>query len=287
MPHPRSGKRSYDAERITAEFTPGQLVIGICVTLLLALMLFLLGIPVGKYQRYSDTETANVETPPPANGSGGGGQIGVEPPQEAPTTNARPGQPRPFRPTPFPGEDRTPPGEGTAVPESGAAPAAPTPPEMPEAPAPPSSPEAGGTQAAGGSPAGGSPAGGSPAGESQAGESQAGETPASPAAGNDIDAELSPSAPPIAASAPPVQRPAERGAWGVQVGAFTRESQAQDLRAQLLDREGLRPEIVRSEDGAYFRVIFVGYETRAAAQAVADELKREAAFSGAWVRALQ
>ncbi len=270
MPHPRSRKRSYDAERITAEFTPGQLVIGICVTLLLALMLFLLGIPVGKYQRYSDADTAAVEVEPPAGGPASTGQIGVEPPREEGAQGARPGQPRPFRPTPFPGENRPPTAEDASGATAGEAPGTPAPaeppapPEMPEAPAPPIAP---------------APPETSPPPASQ--------SPAPPAARNDIDADLSPEAPPIATAPPPVQRPTGRGAWGVQVGAFTRESQAQDLRAQLLDREGLRPEIVRSEDGAYFRVIFVGYETRAAAQAVAEELKREAAFSGAWVRSLQ
>ena len=49
-----------DPDRLTAEFTSGQLVIAICVTLLFTLSVFLLGVCVGKYQKYGTLQTKEI-----------------------------------------------------------------------------------------------------------------------------------------------------------------------------------------------------------------------------------
>ena len=53
---------SRDGDKLTAEFTSGQLVIGICVSLFVMLVSFLLGVLVGRYDGARSAQKAAGES---------------------------------------------------------------------------------------------------------------------------------------------------------------------------------------------------------------------------------
>jgi septal ring-binding cell division protein DamX len=143
----RKTKSVLDRERYTADFTSGQLVIAICSLLVAALLCFLLGVIVGRYERAGErTRTTAVAEETPAV---------VTPPAPAPVPATPPPTPQPVsKPTPAPVE-RTEPAEPIVepvAPPQTASPVqqneeekqiliAPLPDELEQAPAPAAAPQ--------------------------------------------------------------------------------------------------------------------------------------------------
>lgn len=295
MPAPNKNKWHLDGDRLTAEFSSGQLVIAICVSLFIALTCFLLGVLIGRYdgtQRIARQET----TPLPASAStvpGAGQGVQTSPRQDLlqqrpePVKKAAPAVP------PAPRESRTmsplkdlgplpPPPQNTQEaeapiplikqPQQETAPAAQETPATPEAqilavaPAPQASP---------------------PAETPRVMEPISPEPAASPAQAE--PAPLTAPAPSPEVTVGPVSAgtataPAERGAFGIQVAAFSsanREAAALEFQRRMRDNAGLHSEII--SDDKYSRVVIVGYKDRVSASAACNELKKKAGFADAFV----
>lgn len=87
----------------------------------------------------------------------------------------------------------------------------------------------------------------------------------------------------------PTQSSKSRGAFGIQVGAFTgpnRSERAKSFQAKVKKEHGLSTEIIPSKDGVHHRVIVTGFKDKSSAEKKAAELRIKKDFKDAFVRAL-
>ncbi len=296
----RYGNR--DGEKLTAEFTSGQLVIGICVSLFVALVCFLLGVLVGRYDGARTPVKTAVEAPqPPATPPPAGVQMtpntdavggAFAPGSTAPTAEHAPwpaGRVTEMQPLPSPTQPAAEGEQPVAISKDAAAgdPAAQgspagvtvTPPAevasaAPTTPAPASSTPPAPVAAAPASPgAATSPAATAPATTAPANE------PGEP------DMFMPPVAAPAAgAKATDKAAAAKGGKFSIQIAAFHgagREAAAQAFVRRAKGTAGLTPQIV--VDAQRARVLLTGYKDRAAAAAACAELRKKPGFADAFV----
>jgi len=306
-----------DGDKLTAEFTSGQLVIAICVSLFVALVFFLLGVLVGRYDRPHTMAENPVATQPAQETMAPGApeQTGVqtspnagaaEPVQRAPWST---GRVREMDPLPSPTEGATDLEKPVAIPKP-----------SPEG-------EAGSRLQPDAVTASTPGSEGSPdtAAEAPKTESLSAPTlsePQTPSASSDQKATSTTpatSAPGIldepAIAMPPITNPGGakgevkagpagkpamepgktepqvappgRGKFGIQVASFpggNREASAQTYKNQLKSKEGVNAEIVM--DGQYARVIITGYKDKASAAAACAEFRKKPGLEKSFVRAL-
>lgn len=304
--------RSRDEEKLTAEFTTGQLVVAICFFLFFALTCFLLGILVGKYQGYPEqtieqmaaretqqsptTPEPKPEATPAATPTASGTQAAPRS-DLLPRRNEGAATSTPSRYTPRdqrggPRVTELPPLPAPPAPLSPAQPplrvtrpaspttTSPSPPaSAASAPAAPSATAAAATATP--------PAPAAPAEEKPAPPLL---TPSSPPPGPPAaytpDFELEPAAA-VAAAANASVTPASAGRFAIQLAAFMGDDRKQRAESYLSDvKKGdtSNAEIAVSEDGQYHRVVIAGFPDRAAAQAACDTLKKKKGFEGVFVR---
>jgi cell division protein FtsN len=289
MPGLDKTKWQASSDKLTAEFTSGQLVIAICVSLFFMLTCFLLGVLVGKADRSLRTTEVRVETPAPApapnasapgrNPSGGAsGGTQTYPRTEALTRqgSADAATGRYTR-----AEERT----GPRVTELAPLPSRNEPPVASEPPVKiAKAPEAQETA--------------SPAVQSLTSAL----TPLDPPSEAEPTASVPLAAPPgvlptpsgAPAPSPPVAidaptSTAARGGFGIQVAAFSgaarKQKGAESLR-QLKARAGPTAQLESADDGRYYRVMITGFKDRASANAACAEWRRKPGFTDAFVRPL-
>ena len=288
--------RSRDEEKLTAEFTTGQLVVAICFFLFFALTCFLLGILVGKYQGYPDQPAermASMEAPaqtpepdkkpenkdpeapakagaqtsprtdllPPRRETGAAGAPSRYTPRDQ-RSGPRVTEMSPLPAPPAPLNPNQPPLRVTRTPAASTAdttaPPTPAATTAPTAPPPPEN--------------GPKPAPTTPFLTPSDPPDTPAPQPYSP------DPELEPAA---AAAASP------GGAFGIQLAAFVGANRKQQAETYLnLVKQGDAPnaQIMISPDGQYHRVVMAGFPDRAAAQDACVELKKKKNFAEAFVR---
>lgn len=306
-----------DGDKLTAEFTSGQLVIAICVSLFVALVFFLIGVLVGRYDR-PHTMAENpiaAQTAQEAVATGAPEQTGVqtspnaaaaEPVQRAPWST---GRVRDMEPLPSPTEGATdlgkpvaiskpsPEGEAESLIKSEAmTTAGPSSEGSPDVVAEPAKTGSASTTTAGGAAA-------PPVSPDQAA------TPVTPAAKTpavleEPDIAMPPITGPVNANGEttagktakpaagsektePKAAPTGRGKFGIQVASFpggNRQASAQTYKNQLKSKEGVNAEIVM--DGQYARVIITGYKDKASATAACAEFRKKPGLEKSFVRAL-
>jgi cell division protein FtsN len=289
--------RSRDEEKLTAEFTTGQLVVAICFFLFFALTCFLLGILVGKYQGYP-------EQPPER-------MAAQEAPAQTPAQDTKPENKAPAAPAKAgaqtsPRTDLLPPRRETGAAEapsrytprdqrSGPRVTEMSPLPAPPAPLNPNQPPLRVTR---------TPA--APTAETTAPPTTAATTapPAAPPPATEPTPAptpplLTPSDPPDTPSPPPAYTPdpelepaaaaaaSAGGLFGIQLAAFVganRKQQAETYLNMVKQGDAPNAEIMISADGQYHRVVVAGFADREAAQNACAELKKKKNCAEAFVR---
>ncbi len=274
----RSDNRK-DGNLLTAEFTTGQLVVAICLSLFVAMACFGLGILVARVDPSFEQNTSGPEISreqPP----------GETITYEMPAFGQTPAQPEP-RPRDTEAQ-RTPETPPPRSPFMDSEPRLTTlPPLSPQRPA--TSPVAAPTR--------------------PPREGDAEHTPPSDAA-QDAVAAQKPPAPatppretvvpmltPIDPVEPPLPTPVspqnavrrDRGKFGVQLAAFSgndRRARAETFQRRVREQLNVESEIIPSDDDVHHRVVVVGYSTRESANAACTELRRKAGLNEAFVRPL-
>jgi len=300
---------------VNAEFTPGQIVVGICVLIFAAIIFFLAGVLVGRH----DPNAAQVidTTAPPA--------IVTETPttRPAPKPELPPVQTAAVTPTPSP---VPPPIAPAADLKKEPAPLGPRsvdlPPlssakssnrtvEVPVEMAPPLVPEVSTTKTDTKTPSKTAteslpPLPGSTKAESTDEKSQAATKTATKPAVGYLEAELADEllesiggpensaakpAPATKTAAAPVAKSAATGSsrgYAIQVGSFsreTREEQANSVKSSL-EAVGLTAEVRPTKDKSMYRVLVVGFPDRASAIKALDDLKQRPGFEKAFIQDL-
>ncbi len=312
MPMPKSNKDRGERQRLTAEFTTGQLVAAICVSLFFALTCFLLGIFVGKYdsslhppktihadadnpaqEDAQEDQSASARTSEPARqGTQVTPRADLIRPKDKPAGNANASTLRPHPNAKASGGPRItelPPLPPTRAPIRPAA--LPTriskpqnrgdvptrvrivPNRVPAVKKPPArEPE--------------------PVKEAKLPSPSTSPvpnpTPAPPPP--TVEPRVKEKAP-VTAAEPPKLPPAAASltGWGIQLAAFLGDDRAQkagDFRRRLKENAGIDAEIVVSQGAKSHQIVVVGYTGRKEADAACAELRKKAAFESAWVRAL-
>ncbi len=297
MPPSSKNKWHLNGDRLTAEFSSGQLVIAICVSLFIALTCFLLGVLVGRYDgtaRIARQEESRTIAPLAESADAGRGvQISpredlIQPPPEDPERKTPAPAPRAIRtlsplkdldPLPPPPQSareaeapipvaRPAPVDDSAVrpaPDPAADASSPKPVDVAAATSPPTSPPAQET-----------------ATPPIPAERDIAVPPPDPASVLTVD----PVAVEVGAKSTPIP-PSERGAFGIQVAAFTganRDAAAAEFQRRLQENAGLHAEII--SDQQYARVVIVGYKDRVSANAACVEMRKKPGFADAFVRPL-
>jgi len=306
MPSPKNHRRDAGSDKLTAEFTSGQLVIGICVTFFLAAFCVMVGILIGKYDpslqhpqdagrtaktaaRVQEKDRAvrapsaseGIQTTPRTN------MLKPEDEMPAKTPTAREGsgpehQERPGRRVflpPLPTVRNSTPVPDAPVRLSPSDGAESTVSRVQIAPLSEALAERVLSEAA--------PAPSDPG--PQAAPAIASERADSAEEGVGGPEAVLPQEPQAETAAVLPETPPARGNFGIQAASFSgheRERKAADFKRRLKENAGLDSEILNSEDGQYCRVVIIGYETRASASAACAELKQKAGFADAFVRAL-
>jgi cell division protein FtsN len=319
--NPREKQRP-KSKRLTAEFTSGQLTIGICTFLLVGCVTFVLGIVVGKYQReYSPnsvpprveeiapthdeptkdkdvSSSANTPAPDPS------------PPasSETPKTKAEaPSGPQGIQTSPrldsmIPKKTSpevvavAPAKENTQLPPPALSPGETKQKKPRSRSLPPLGPD----------PSGSVPPS-TPSTASQATVAKATTAPFKvvplPKAEekNDRPKKASPEKSPKpttvakqsvkkeAKPAPAKPAAAKLGKFGLQVAALAgekRAAKAEECQRRLKEHAGYDSVVLKSDDGKYHRVVVPGFADRATAAAALKKLKAKAGFSDAWIREL-
>lgn len=284
-----------NSDKLTAEFTSGQLVIAICVSLFFMLTCFLLGVLVGKYDHSLKTPgtvvAGRLETQPPAPSD-----TSSAPPadnaardsgaQTYPRTDALTRQTNPAAPSPYTRrEERSGPRitELPPLPSKRETPPAPEPPikvakepsaqeTTPPAPQPPAIAQVPLTPI-------------DPPMETMP-PGSAGVTPPAVAA-PPAEAKPVPPTAPEKPAPPAVEKPAVKGKFGIQVAAFsgsTRKQKADECLKTLKANPEWGAQLVSVDDGKYYRVMIKGFPERAAANAACTALRQKPGFSDAFVR---
>lgn len=256
-----------DNERYTADFTSGQLVIAICGLLLAALLCFLLGVSVGRYERGVERsrmaavaddvaseamESVPAAAPPaarvsePAAPAAAPAKPPVAVPVAVPVTPPPAAKPEP---TPTPAAKAEP----TPTPAASPVPAA-----IPPVAAPEPLPEAATTVA-----------------EPEIHIAPMPDQTARPAATPPTPAPT----PPAATSPAPAASGATR--YGIQLAAFGDIENARKARERLLANTELEADLV--EAGKWIRVIIGDYKERKDAEAACAELKQRPGFRDCYV----
>lgn len=284
-----------EGEKLTAEFTSGQLVIAICVSLFVALVCFLLGVLVGRYDRahrLAETPAPIEETSPSVPVPSAPVQTGVQTSprtESVETTSATQHSPwsagrvRDMEPLPSPTEGSTELEKPVAIPkpavEGEAAPAVAVPPApsaeaaKPEVPATPPAPVTAPALA--------------PGTPGTLDEPEIAMPPITATASTDAAKQPGQNGKPSTGDGKKTERTAGRGKFGIQVAAFQgggREAAAQAFKSQLKSKEALDAEIVM--DGQYARVIITGYKDKASAAAACAEFRKKPGLDKSFVRAL-
>jgi len=306
------------ADKLTAEFTSGQLVIAICVSLFFALTCFLLGVLVGKYDNSLRAPDLTAQAPAaPGASETMPAPLGdilakqkAEGVQQSPRTDLRPNHSRrktsrdsrtenPFTPR----DERS----GPRVRDM-----APLPPPGAES-APPSAPpfrvtipaeaDTASEKETIASMSSASP----PVSETTtdtpvsdvaaplAPETTASSTTAEPPKDSSPLPLLQPVQPPdettlLSPAMPAAAPPAEtKGKFCIQLASFRgseRQAKAEEHRRLLKQQAGIDSELLILENDEYCRVVIGGYTSRAAANAACMELRKKAGFADVFVRAL-
>ncbi len=281
MPQRNSSRYDDDEDKLTAQFTPGQLIIGICVSLFVLLAAFLLGVLVGKYDRsLKETATPAADTViaggqgvqvsprvpepvslPPAPDRATADQPPDTPVVDLPPLPATPDvdetqpaeEPPPAPPAAAPDESDVsvePPPQDVAAPTAAAAPSPPPPALVPLEP-PPEEP---------------------PAAEEPAAVAEAAPPP--------------PPTPPPA----PVQAATEAvpTGYGVQVVSLTGDRRIEGAAScqSKLKAQGWESVILQYNEGQSYAVVVVGFADRAAALAARDALRQQKEFKDCFVKTL-
>jgi len=313
MPSSRRSRAYQDNDSPIAELTSGQLVIGICVFLFVALTCFLAGVLLGK------RDPSFREAAQPGIAEAGINREGV---QRSPRPDVlRSGEPAEALDPYTTPEERSGP-RVTEVAPPGAPPAAPVriervaeaAPEPPERPVTVRTPEPGQEPASAPEPATDAE---TPAPDR---EQVAQVTPPPPPPRETTPAEGRPvqlqgSAPPIAPpadpaptrrepapepaapqAAPPAPAPAAapaatggRGAYGIQVASFIstdRASRAEAESQRVRQETGMQTAVYPSPDGSIYRVYIVGYPDKPSATAATQELRRRDGYADAFPQEL-
>lgn len=284
-----------DAKLLTAEFTTGQLVVVICVSLFVAMACFGLGILVARVDpAFESSETAPAPDPDavapetvtyemPAFA-----QAPVEPSPRPQNTEAQrtPESPPPRSPF-MDNEPRlttlpplSPQRQGTAPIAAPSRPPRTAPADEPDAAAGPETPE---TEA--------------PAAEPHAQTSEvasaAPATPEAPSPEAQVP-QLTPIEPveePVMLTpvSPQTELHRDRGSFGIQLAAFSgsdRRARAESLQRRIGEQLNLDAEIIPSDDDMFHRVVVVGFSDREAANVACSELRSKPGLSEAFVRPL-
>lgn len=316
MPSPRRGRSLSGGDKLTAEFTSGQLVIGIVCALFFCVVCFMLGILVGKtdpsLQAVTQDSPPAATTPPApaatATTKPAGGAVGT---QQSPRTDGlRPHSTQQAKPTelaPLPSASasggpvrvarETPATETTRTRiDTPAAPAqqAPAAATTPATPAPPAAtPASEPTQTAAATPSTmpATPTPATPTAPTPAAPA-APTTPAAPVAITPVvpaDPVLAPATPTAAPTTQSAASSARGGAFGVQIaslGGADRQAKANAFIQKFKQDTGLDAQAIPSEDGQLLRIVVGGYPNRQAADAACAELKKRPGLGDAFVRAL-
>ncbi|MBI2424501.1 MAG: SPOR domain-containing protein [Candidatus Hydrogenedentes bacterium] len=317
MPKLKQPKNPFFLEKLTEEFTSGQLVVGICFTLFIVMTAFILGYFVGHVDRplTAPVQTADkvteipVAPADPAKTAPDKGKDKAEGKQTSPklvkdapeeeskmakaATNPPPqqsgisqiGKPRVTELPPLPSPQQQ--AAATGAPVTVTKVPLPLPGEAAPVTADPAALPAPGEAEATAPAAAADPAGGGAKPVQVADTAPAVAVPAVPEDGE---------APPLEALAPAADSMPSgasaggaRGTWGIQVASFQgadREKKAQDFQKRLKENASMNSEIFASEDQRYYRVLITGYADRAAAKAACDELKKRAGFADSFPRLL-
>ena len=283
-----------DEDKLTAQFSSGQLVIGICVSLFVLLAAFLLGVLVGKYDSSLRNPAAVSAVPGPPAGtpvahpsetSSGQGGLQTTPRKVEPVTlppatvgdvNTSQG-----RVTELPPLSSTPPAAQPAPAQTVSA-ATPTPPVTPPPPPPPAAtppPETAVAQAA-------APPGTSAAPEAAAAAPPVPETPpaavVTPPPPPPVLEPITPIEPELPAATPPAQ------GFGVQVISLSgpdRAAKAVECQRKLKDA-GFESVVSQYDDGKKYAVTAVGFKDRASAEAASQQIKKIKEFKDCFIKKL-
>jgi len=304
MPEPTREKGPSDRGKPRSELTSNQLIIGICLFLVAAMVCFMLGVVVGKFEgkpgpsaqrgpsrlalpalRTEDTPRESAGRDADREDARGEGTQAYPRPVLLPTV-----EPAPERP-PLPSRAAIDLGR-SAAPEKG-------PPEvqLSELPEPgdaatvslPSVGEAEQAQAGPESaPREDAVVEGAVVPDEGARADRGASPPVEPTDEASAEALLAPAAEPSSVPKPPATTPSEEG-FGVQVAAFSgpnRQGLAEGYKERLEDNSELKAVLLASEDGQYVRVVVGGYPDRQTAVQVRDELRQRAGFRDCFVRSL-
>jgi len=292
------------------EFTSNQLIVGICIFLVAALVCFMLGVVVGKFDTRAkvadqpqEPDTEHVEKPGPVSDTRRGLE---ETPREG--TQAYPR----YRPIELPAAKPAAP-----IPSPITVPARPTiepttlakdsdqatrlfpeKPEiqLPQLPEPPSAPAAATPSVEASESAQEKSAQAPPETPSKearlAAEGFEARQPAAAEAPAESPIETVPASEPAPTSPEPEFPESRPGEWafGVQVASFAgpnREQAAQDYKLRLEASSDLKAMLMPSEDGRYLRVVVGGYPDRKTAERVCKELRKQAEFTDCFVKSLK
>lgn len=270
--------------RLSAEFTTGQLIAIICISLFVAVACFGLGILVGRVdpppenETVASAETGEAELPTPEMETYTTPAFGTEPAEATPVTaQTTTAQRTPETPPPRnPYMDNTP--RLTALPPLTPYRSLPV-----QAEAPTRIPRVD-TPAATATPAP-APVATTPA-----------LTPIDPIE-PPVDNTPAASAPPVATkpvatpdpAAAPSPAPSGKGKFGVQLAAFSggdRRTRAESFQRHVRTELKVEAAIIPSSDDVHYRVIVGGFPTKESAAAACTELKNKAGLSEAFVRPL-
>ncbi len=284
IPQRNSPRYESDDDKLTAHFTPGQLVIYVCVSLFVLLVFFLLGVLVGKYDRSIGDATPSAEGTVVAGAQGTQTSPRVPEPVMLPPEPVQDSDTRPpdipsvdLPPLPAVAEDAAP-----IAPEAAPETAGPLEEQSPRTTA---EPVAAATSAPPEPPAGTPPL--------LTPVEPPPEQTAAPSAPVPPPSETPPPSPPpvaenaSAASAQTPPKPAP-GSFGVQVVSLVgdRRREGADACQRKLKELGWESVVLEYNSGRSYAVVVVGFADRAAAIAARDKLRLQKEFKDCFVKQL-
>jgi len=303
MSEPTREKGASDRGKPRSELTSNQLIIGICLFLVAAMVCFMLGVVVGKFEgKPGPSAQRGPSRPalpalrteaPPRESAGrdtdredaqGEGTQAYPRPVLLPT--AEPERERPPLPTraavdlgrPAAPEKGLPEVQLSELPEPGSA-APVSPPSVGEVEQAQAGPESAPREDAVVEPT---------EVPEEGARTDSGAPSVEPTDEASAEALLAPAAEPSSVPKPPATTPSEDG-FGVQVAAFSgpnRQRLAEGYKERLEANSEWEAVLVVSEDGQYVRVVVGGYPDRETAKRVRDELRQRAGFKDCFVRSL-
>ncbi|MBI2433964.1 MAG: SPOR domain-containing protein [Candidatus Hydrogenedentes bacterium] len=299
MANLRSTKARNGFDKVTAEFTSGQLVVGICVLIFVALITFALGVLVGRYEppikdqalQQLSAKSPSEPATPKASGVQASPRVDTVPLRDAAKTATPVPKPEPVVGSFTKQQERTgpritelPPLPPPSVRPTAAQPSVAAPDARAKEPstAPPVAAAATETKPTAVGPT-------VPLKEQRLEEEILSEL--QPVPDRDLIAEETKLA--GNAAAPPA-KPAEATStavkgWCVQLASFQgegRQKKAEDYLKRVKQTEKLNAVVAPSKDDKYYRVVVIGYKDEATAKAAAAELRKKPGFKDVFVKAL-